>query len=190
MQLPVQTSRIFKLLSKGHFISSNSSDKAISDLYKIIDANDTFERLSEYFRHINFVLERGNEYIYFSRPETKVELEKKVERAFEWIDIVDFFKAYNNAFSSGHRFSSSDILAKVKTDAELESKLISLNRYAGKETYKNILDKIIKKLVDDTFVEMENEITEQYKVLAAFSYLEELLLTINIPDDVKNEIPE
>jgi hypothetical protein len=45
-------------------------------------------------------------------------------------------------------------------------------------------------LSDDTFIELENEITQQYKVLASFKYLEQLILTINIPETVRNEIPE
>jgi hypothetical protein len=48
----------------------------------------------------------------------------------------------------------------------------------------------LKKLIDDNFIELENEITHQYKVLASFKYLEQLILTINIPDEVRNEIPE
>ena len=50
--------------------------------------------------------------------------------------------------------------------------------------------KILKKLIDDTFIELENEITHQYKVLTSFKYLEQLILTINIPEEVRNEIPE
>ena len=48
----------------------------------------------------------------------------------------------------------------------------------------------VKKFIDETFIELENDITHQYKVLASFKYLEQLILTINIPDEVKNEIPE
>ena len=67
-------------------------------------------------------------------------------------------------------------------------------RFKRKHTEKNkhqeILDKVLKKLSDDTFIELENEITNQYKVLASFKYLEQLILTINIPEEVSNEIPE
>lgn len=110
MKVPVQTADIFKILSKGQFISSNSSDKNVSNLYNIIEDEQHFEELYEYFVKINFILERGDEYFYFSRPETNVNLEKKIEKAFEWIDIIDFFKTYDNAFSAGIRFSPADIL--------------------------------------------------------------------------------
>jgi hypothetical protein len=190
MKVPVQTAEIFKILSKGQFISSNSSDKNISNLYNIIEDEQNFELLYDYFININFVLEKGDEYFYFSRPETKIDLEKKIEKAFEWIDIIDFFKTYDNAFSTGYRFSPSEILVRIKTDAELETKLDGLKKHTGKSIQQDILDRVLKKLSDDTFIELENEITNQFKVLASFKYLEQLILTINIPDDVKNEIPE
>ena len=190
MKVPVQTAEIFKILSKGQFISSNSSDKTINTLYNVIEEEENFENLYEYFLNIKFVLEKGDEYFYFSRPENKVDLENKIETAFRWIDIIDFLKTFDNSFSAGYRFTPSDILVRIKTDAELEGKLDSLKKHTDKEKHQDILDKVLKKLIDDTFIELENEITHQYKVLASFKYLEQLILTINIPDEVKNEIPE
>ncbi|MGL5227495.1 MAG: condensin complex protein MksE, partial [Bacteroidales bacterium] len=42
----------------------------------------------------------------------------------------------------------------------------------------------------DGFIELENEIEGTYKVLSAFSYIEKLVLSINIPEEIINEIPE
>lgn len=190
METPAQTSEIFKILSKGQFISSNCSDKSICNLYNVIDDEQNFENLYEYFLNINFILEKGDEYYYFSRPETKVDLETKIDAAFRWIDYVDFFKTFDNSFGAGYRFTPSEILVRIKTDAELETKLESLKKHTGKEIHKDILDKVIDKLISDSFVELENEITHQYKVLSSFKYLEQLILTINIPDEVRDEIPE
>jgi len=190
MNVPVQTAEIFKILSKGQFINSNSSDKKISDLYKVIDEESNFELLHHYFQQINFVLERGNEYFYFSRQESKTDLEKKIEMAFKWIDIVDFLKTFRTDFGSGFRFSPSDILVQLKTDAQLETKLEALKKYVDKETQREVLERILKILADDSFIEIENQITQQYKVLASFHYLEKLILTIHIPEEIQNEIPE
>jgi hypothetical protein len=190
MELTAFTAEIFKILSKGQFISSNSSDKTINTLFYVIEEDDNFENLSEYFLNINFVLEKGDEYFYFSRHENKVDLENKIETAYRWIDIIDFLKTFDNSFSTGYRFTPSEILVRIKTDAELETKLDGLKKHTDKEKHHDILDKILKKLIDETFIELENEITNQYKVLASFNYLEQLILTINIPDVVKNEIPE
>lgn len=190
MKVPVQTSEIFKILSKGQFISSNSSDKTISILYNVIEDEQNFENLYDYFLNIDFVLEKGDEYFYFSRPENKVDLENKITTAYRWIDMIDFFKTFDNSFGAGYRFSPADILVRIKTDAELETKLDGLKKHTDKEKHQDILDKILKKLIDETFIELENDITQQYKVLASFKYLEQLILNINIPDEVKNEIPE
>lgn len=190
MEVPSQTADIFKILSKGQFISANSSDKIISNFYNIIDEEQHFENLYEYFLSINFELEKGDEYFYFSRRETKVDLENKIETAFRWIDIIDFLKTFDNSFGAGYRFTPAEILVRIKTDAELETKLDSLRKHIGKEKHQDILEKILKKLTDETFVELENPITHEYKVLDAFNYLEQLILTINIPEEVRNEIPE
>ena len=159
-------------------------------MYNVIDEGPNFDNLCEYFLKINFVLEKGDEFFYFSRIETKADLENKIETAFRWIDIIDFLKTFDSSMSSGYRFSPSDILVRIKTDAELESKLESLKKYADREKHQDILDKILKRLVDESFMEVENEITNQYKVLASFKYIEQLILTINIPDEVRDEIPE
>jgi hypothetical protein len=188
MNIPHQTAEIFKILSKGQFLSSNSSNKTIQELYNAIENEQNYEILREYFGHINFILEKGDEYFHFSRPEIKADLEKKIETAYKWIDILDFLKTYDNAFGSGYRFSPSEVLVRLKTDAELETKLDALNK--NKETQQDMLDKVLKQLTDDNFLEIENERTQQYKVLASFKYLENLILTININEDVKNEIPE
>lgn len=190
MEVPPQTSKIFETLSKGQFISSNSSNADIRKLYAVIEEEQNYDNLYDYFRCIDFTLEKGEEYFYFSRVETKADLERKIEAAFKWIDIIDFLKNYDNSFSSGYRFTPSDILGRVKIDAELETKLESLKKYTGKEKYQEIIDKILSILITDSFIELENEITHQYKVLASFKYLEQLILTINIPEEVKNEIPE
>lgn len=109
MEVPAQTSEIFKILSKGQFISSNSYDKTISTLYNVLDDEQNFENLYEYFLNINFILEKGDGYFYFSRPENKIDLENKIDTAFRWIDYVDFFKTFDNSFGAGYRFTPSEI---------------------------------------------------------------------------------
>jgi hypothetical protein len=46
------------------------------------------------------------------------------------------------------------------------------------------------KLPANGFAEMENEILKSYKILSSFKYLEELVTNINIPEEVRDEIPE
>ena len=88
MSVPKQTGEIFELLSKGQFICSNSADIRISKLFDVIDDSDNYELLYDYFKSINFILEKGDEYYHFSRKEEKVDLERKLDIACKWIDVV------------------------------------------------------------------------------------------------------
>jgi len=189
MPIPKQTSEIFDILSKGQFICSNSSDANTRKLYNVID--DNFEDLLAYFQHINLVLERGDEHYHFSRKEGRATIERKLETAYKWIDIVDFLKTYDASFGSGYRFSPAEILVKLSVDADLKNKLEGLKKYAGgKEKHAEILDKILDTMLGDNYIDRENDITGAYKTLASFNYLEQLILSINIPQEVQHEIPQ
>ncbi len=184
MPVPKHTSDIFEILSKGQFICSNSSKDSIRKLYNIIDEN--FDDLYDYFKAINLVLEKGDEYYMFTRLENKTDLERKIEAAFKWIDILDFFKAIDHSFGAGYRFTPSDILIKLSVDVDLKNKLEGLKKYAGgKEKHAEILDKVLDQLRRDNFIELENEITNSYKTLSSFHYLERLILSINVPESIQ-----
>ena len=182
------TSEIFDILSKGMFICSNSPIDSIRRLYNYVDQN--FDQLYDYFEEINFILERGDEYFYFSKKEAKADLERKIETAFKWIDIVDFFKTYDNSFGPGTRFTPSDILVRLKIDAGLKNKLVALKKYTKEDKFSENIQKLIEILKRDGFVDLENEIANTYKILSSFRYLEELILNINIPGEIQNEIPQ
>ena len=193
MNVPRQTGEIFDVLSSGQFICSNSADSRITKLYDIIDDADKYEALYDYFFAIGFTLEKGDEFYYFSRKnESKADLERKLETACKWIDILDFFKTFDNAFGSGYSFSPQEIVVKIKVDAVLKNKADGLRKTLkdDKAPYDEIVIKTIDDLCKNGFVEMENEILKSYKILSSFKYLEELVTNINIPEEVQNEIPE
>ena len=150
----------------------------------MLEEQDTFEDLYEYFYQINYILEQGNEYFYFSRIENTVDLERKLEKAFNWIDILDFFKTFDSSFDVGYRFSPADIVNQLKNNADLKTKLDSLKKISGdKNSYTDRIKKIIDKLEKDNFITLENEISETYKVLTSFNYLKDIISTINIPEE-------
>jgi len=194
MNVPKQTGEIFEILSSGQFICSNSADSRISKLYDVIDDMDKYDVLYDYFSAIGFTLEKGDEFYYFSRKnELKADLERKLETACKWIDILDFFKTFDNAFGSGYSFSPQEIVVKIKVDAVLKNKADSLRKVLkmdDKTPYDEFVTKTIENLCKDGFAEMENEILKSYKILSSFKYLEELVTNINIPEEVQNEIPE
>jgi hypothetical protein len=49
MQTPKQTVVIFEILSRGQFICSNSLDDAIRKLYTVLEDQETFNYLYDYF---------------------------------------------------------------------------------------------------------------------------------------------
>jgi hypothetical protein len=185
------TSEIFDVLRKGQFICSNSPKEPIQKLYRILENDDTYRDLQEYFSQINYLLEQGNEYFYFSRVEKNVDLDRKLEKAFDWIDLLNFFKTFDSSFDVGFRFSPSDIVNELKNNADLKSKLESFKKIStGKKSYSDQVKKLIERLEKDNFVSLENEISESYKVLTSLNYLKEIIATINIPEEIENEIPE
>ena len=185
------TSEIFDVLRKGQFICSNSPNEQIQILYKILDDDNTFKDLHKYFDQINYILEQGNEYFYFSRIEKNVDLDRKLEKAFNWIDILDFFKTFDSSFDVGFRFTPYDVVNQLKNNADLKIKLNNLKKFSGdKKSYSDRIIKIIERLEKDNFITLENEVSETYKVLTSFNYLKDIITTINIPEEIENEIPE
>lgn len=194
MNVPRQTGEIFEILSSGQFICSNSADVRISKLYDIIDDNEKYDLLYDYFSAIGFLLEKGDEFYYFSRKnESKADLERKLETACKWIDVLDFFKTFDNAFVSGYSFTTQEIVVQIKVDAVLKSKADGLRKVFKldeKTPYNEVITKVTDSLCKDGFAEIENEILKSYKILSSFKYIEELVTNINIPEEVQNEIPE
>lgn len=179
--LPKHTAAIFETLSKGEFISSNSNEAEMKDLYSSIEEN--FELLYDYFSAIGFRLERGNEYFYFSRFEIKAEIERKLQNAYKWIDILDFFKTWNPAFGPGTKLSPSAIAEQCKVNSELKLKLEAMKSVAGDGNLVQRIKNLIEHLRKDKFVELENELLDIWKVLTSIHYIESLITLINIPED-------
>ena len=92
-----QTAEIFEILSKGGFISSDSTNPNIRQLYTVIEDNQS--ELYDFFAAINFVLESGNEYYYFSRRENKVDLERKLEIVHDTLHLQMPSQHLHNAYS-------------------------------------------------------------------------------------------
>lgn len=190
IRIPDSTGNIFEYLQKGLFISSNSIDETLRNLYDQIE--DNFESLSLFFAQIGYTLEHGNEYFYFSRNEPRMTLEQKIQRAYYWIDVLDLFKTYDETFGPGYRFQPEQILVEANINVVLQNKLDSLRKhFSDKDIRKDILDNVIRQLTKDSFLELENDKTNTYKVMSAWHYLERLIESINIYDETEeDEKPE
>lgn len=180
------TKEIFDSLSRGGFICSNSVRQSVKRWYDAIE--DDYQQYREYFEGIGFILESGNGYYYFSRQESKVELADKLERFSRWIDRLDFLKTFNTAFGPGFTFSRSNILEQMASDIELKEKASHL--YKEKLTLEEVVEKLVDDLEKMGFIELENEIDGLWKVTSAFHYIEELIDSLIVSEEVEDEVSE
>lgn len=180
------TEEIFNILSKGGFISSNSVSTQVKRLYDAIE--EDLPDYYDYYKGIGFYLEGGDGYYYFTRKESKVDLERKLEAIQKWIDYLSFLKTYHSAFGPGFLFRAADIEIQIGCDIELKEKATKL--FSDKKKYDEVVGKLLKELESIGLIEKENELDGTYKVLSAFHYMEDLVDCITISEEVQNEIPE
>lgn len=180
------TSEIFQRLSKGQFISNNSIDPETRAIYD--DLEEFQQDYADYFQKIDFYLSVGDGYYYFSRKESKVNIENKLQSLFSWIDYLDFLKTYDTTFEAGTQFSLAQIEIRLSSDLELKEKLSRL--FQDKHSNRDKLETLVTAMVNMGFAEQTNEAEERYQVTDAFRYIEQIISCINIDEEVKDEIPE
>lgn len=181
--LPKQTHDIFAIMARGHFISSNGTKDGMSRLYDIINNPENFDRLQAYFNVIRYNIERGNNFFYFSKTsEANSIIEKKLETFERYIDIVDLFASMDNKVTIGSRFRPSEIAEECNANVRLKQKLQKIPMYRS-ETLLNKVRDICDLMARDSFLELEDEQSESYKVLDAYSYLLDVINSIAIYEE-------
>ena len=198
------TQRIYERLSRGEFLSVDSTDTAVRHLYEDIEEN--VEDYADYFREIGLQLESGDGYFYFSRiGESKQTIEQKLD---------SFLKCYNQSCTAGYQFRKSHLMEQISLDIELKEKANHLFKKYGAGSRIEIVNKLLQEMqnmgfaecvseLDETFKivnkllqEMQNmgfaecvsELDETFKITSAFRYAEELVEIIQIANE--DEVPE
>ncbi len=179
----IKTKEIFELLSRGGFISQDSTRSEVRRLYDYIEEN--FEEYKAYYQGIGFVLEPGNGYFYFSREESRTELIRRLTALGVWIDRLDFVKTFYGGFSTGVRFTPSAILETLSADVELKEKARKL--YGGQHSAKDTVQQLVDDMEKAGFIELENEFEQTYKVTSAFRFLESLVEMLTISEEEADE---
>lgn len=181
------TQRIYERLSRGEFLSVDSSDASIRHLY--VDIEENFEDYADFYKEIGLLLEAGNGYYYFSRiGESKQAIEQKLESFSKWLDYLDFVKCYNQSFTAGYQFRKSHLIEQISLDIELKEKASHLFKKYGVGSNIDIVNKLLSEMTSLGFAECISEQDETYKVTSAFHYAEELVNMIQIANE--DEIPE
>ena len=174
--------KVFDYLRMGHFISSNSNNAQEQLMFDFLDNATNFSAAQSYFKTINLRLEQGDGYFYFSKSDNIQNEEKKLQTAFKWIDILDFFKTYDPTFGAGTVFEPAEIKTECNSNIHLKNKLNSLKTKSSSNKSLDKLNALAKELEDNDFaVLLPNG--ESYKVLSAINYLERLITLINIQED-------
>ncbi len=182
-KLPKQIHEIFAIMARGHFISSNGSKDGMNRMYDIINDVENFEHLQEYFSHIRYRIERGNNFFYFSKiDEANSIVEKKLETFEKYIDIIDLFASLDNKITIGTRFRTGSLAEECNANVRLKQKLQKIPLYRS-ETLHNKVREICDLMSRDSFLEREDEASETYKVLDSFSYLLDVINAIAIYED-------
>jgi len=180
------TSEVFQRLSRGQFLSSNSIDANTRAIYKDVEENQ--QEYEDYFGQIDFQLSSGDGFYYFSRKESKVIIENKLQSLFSWIDYLDFLKTFDTAFDAGTQFSLVQMEVKLSTIPGLKEKLSQM--FPDKTSNRQKLEALADTMESMGFAELVNEADGTYQVTNAFRYIEQIILCINIDEDVKDEIPQ
>lgn len=181
--LPKQTHDIFAVMARGAFISSNGSRDGMNRLYDVINNPENFDRLQAYFNVIRYNIERGNNFFYFSKlSEPNSELEKKLERFERYIDIIDLFASMDNKIGIGSRFRPSEIAEECNANVRLKQKLQKIPLYRS-ETLHNKVREICDLMSRDSFLELEDEKSESYKVLDSYNYLLDVINSVAIYEE-------
>ena len=181
------THRIYERLSRGEFLSVDSTNSTVRHLYEDIEEN--MDDYADYFKEIGLRLENGNGYFYLSRTaENKQAIESKLESFSKWLDYLDFLKCYNQSFTAGYQFRKSNLIEQISLDIELKEKAGHLFKKYGVGSNLEIVNKLLQEMGNMGFAECVSEQDETYKVTSAFRYAEELVNMIQIANE--DEVPE
>ena len=176
------TQRIYERLSRGEFLSVDSTDASVRHLYE--DVEENLEDYTEYFKEIGLRLESGNGYFYFSRiGEGKQTIEQKLDNFSKWLDYLDFLKCYNQSFTAGYQFRKSHLTEQISLDIELKEKANRLFKKYGAGSNVEIVNKLIQEMQNMGFTECISELDETFKITSAFRYVEELVEIIQIANE-------
>ena len=87
-------------------------------------------------------------------------------------------------FWTGFTFSEAALTIKIEADIDLQQKASEL--YEKKDKYPEIVEKLVDEMQKMGFLELADEKSGLYKVVAAYSYLEEMvnLITIDASDEI------
>lgn len=184
--LSIHTAQIFEVLSKGKFISAMS--KSQRKLYAVLEVEENYQQLRDYFSHINFHLAQAEGYFYFSRDigmgENIQDWERKVEQLNRYVDVLGFLYSLEQKPMPGMRFRPTQIAEECANNPILQTSLSDLKLKVRTQSLVGKIKTMAEELTDESFFEKLDEDQENYLILDSFKYLEEVINLINPIEEV------
>jgi len=184
--------KIFSKATNAEYINENSKNIGELSLYKFILNKQ--EIIKRYFSIIGYELQLRKGYCYFvssleSENDEKVDASdrKNIKDIVVCLQIYGLLKNINNNFGlvKGLEFSISSIESAVSQDPRLKT-MIKIND-KSKESYRKYIEKQIWILRSNGFIEEINKREGTYKTLNSFEVLNELIKSIETPEDSEDE---
>ena len=179
--LPVQTAQIYDYLSKGNFLCSNTSVKELRTLFSVVE--DNFERLRDYFSHINFVLEQGK--ITFTSPARSPGLPWSKSSSVSSLGSISWTSSVRTIRPSArfhllaggdigtfpYRHGSRDEAGRVEKTYRRQGETQGYPRYH------------LGRMTKEGFIECVSDMNGTWKVLSSWDYLTKMIHSINIKNE-------
>jgi hypothetical protein len=176
MDMPRQTAEIFAWLSRGQLISANSSDAAQAAWYGVIRQEEATFR--EYLSHLGFQLDGGPGYYFLARHESRSSLEDKLDRMARLIERVSWLKHLDAGIGSGHLLNVRSLQEATQARPDLRRRLRSIPAKGSPSDDGERILALMRSLERESFAEQIQEQPPTFRLLAAFHYLEALILRI------------
>lgn len=166
--LPNATEEIFEELRLGHFLVRNDPNRARRRLYHECEENS--ELLASYFRPLGYILNQGNGYFFFSKSLQRAQMEKKVGKILDMIDLIALFMEFDSSFDIGWRGAPSSLKESAEDNIVLKDRIDRIKGVRG-DTMQTKCKDAFEKMRDNGYMAIENEENETYLVLDSYAYI-------------------
>lgn len=170
---------IFKFLQKGLYINENSSKADIAKAYRYIGDNESLIRAL--FKPFSYQLIKRPGYYYFVNYDSTIS-PNEIDTISDYIEILYFLKTVDNDFSSRNDFTFrlSSLEASLNEKIELQDIMHKMKAIKKADTNRAFIENLVKKLVNDGFIEEIDTKENKFLVLKSFDYIESFYKEIEV----------
>jgi len=169
---PIKSTQIFNYLRTGKFLSDNSRGAHKALFRYLIENRNEF---IEIYKMFGMDLRIYEKYAYIAQIG---DYKQRVKNIASFLTILGFFISYDRAFGPGTRIKVSEIEMKVIGSDNLKEMLI-----AKSVPIREQIENFIGKLEKHGFVELVDEIENEWLVLDAIVYLMDVFEAVKIEEE-------